>query len=108
MAQLDDARFETCESAFRELEKICLAAAPELRKMLENKPSLEVRRRVLELLAEPDVARSAEEVRRVRAAQALESIGSEQARAVLRTLATGAPAARATREARESLERLRR
>jgi hypothetical protein len=105
---LDSPRFAAREAAFRELEKIRLEAEPELRRLLEEKPSLEVRRRLQDLLAASDVVRAPEEVRRVRAVQALERIGTAEACALLRMLAAGAPAARATREARESLERLQR
>src|SRR5437763_1530012 len=78
-----------------------------LRQAITSRPSLEVRRRVEELLARLEGATpSAEGVRTLRAVEALEHIGTREARQVLETLAKGAPETRLTREVKAALERL--
>jgi hypothetical protein len=84
-------------------------AAPALRKVLEGKPSLEVRKRVeslLDALKEP--VTSSEKLRLLRAVETLERADSPEARALLERLAQGTPEARLTREAKAALQRLAR
>jgi DNA polymerase-1 len=88
-----------------ELEKLGEPAAPALRQALENKPSLEVRRRIEELLEKAKTP-TGENLRSLRAVQVLEHIGTDEARQVLKKLAEGAAGARLTQEAKASLERL--
>jgi HEAT repeat protein len=107
LADLDSDRFAVREQAAVELQRLGLLAEPALRQALEGKPSLEVRRRVEQLLGKlqgsvvhPNTLRA------LRAVEALEHIGNPEARQVLESLAKGVSQARLTQEARASLERL--
>jgi WD40 repeat protein len=108
IADLDRDDLARREEASRELAKLASEAEPALRKALEGKPSLELRRRVEAL--RDDLACQTEmtpdALRQVRAIQVLEQIGSPQARRILSSLAQGAPAAPATRHAAAALQRL--
>jgi WD40 repeat protein len=107
--ELDDNRFEVRERARQELGRVGPPAVAALRRVLNGKPSLEVRRRVEQLLEELDrPSPTSEEVRLLRAVDALEQIGTPEARRVLQTLTTGAPDASLTWEARAALDRLAR
>jgi dipeptidyl aminopeptidase/acylaminoacyl peptidase len=107
--ELDDNRFEVRERARQELGRVGPPAVAALRRALNGKPSLEVRRRVEQLLEELDrPSPAAEEVRLLRAVDALEQIGTPEARRVLQTLTAGAPDASLTWEARAALDRLAR
>jgi hypothetical protein len=108
LADLDSERFEVRENAAKKIESLGELARPALQKALAGKPSLEVRRRVEQLLANTEPAHSPEQRRALRAVEVLEHIGSPEARRVLETLATGAEAASLTREAKASLQRLNR
>jgi RNA polymerase sigma factor (sigma-70 family) len=110
LAELDDDHFEIREKAMKHIEEMGEAAKPALQKTLADKPSLEVRRRVEQLLSRfhVDPAHSPERLRTVRAVEVLELIGTREARRVLETLASGAAEARLTREAKASLARLAR
>jgi hypothetical protein len=100
-------KFAIRESASRRLESVGRAAAPALRQALENKPDLETRRRIeqlLEKLATPD--RSPDAIRLRRAVEVLEHLGGPEARTLLRSLAQGHPGALLTDEAQRALARL--
>jgi hypothetical protein len=106
LADLDSDRFAVRDAAFRELKRLGLRAEPALRLALQNRPNLEMRRRVEKLLARlgpentrPDVLRA------VRALQVLEQFPSPGAQKLLDKLAAGAPAARLTKEARAAVAR---
>ena len=105
VADLDSNEFSVREKATQELQALGELAAPSLRRALEKQPSLELRRRVKELLDGLNQL-PAEQVRGIRAVEVLEHTGSSEARQVLRSLAQGAPEARLTREAKASLQRL--
>jgi RNA polymerase sigma factor (sigma-70 family) len=107
IADLDSDDFMVRQKATEELSKLGDAIAPDLRRTLENKPSLEVRRRIQQLL---DQSRNwtGERLRDHRAIQALQHIGTRPAHEVLRALAEGAPEAYRTEEAKAALQRLRR
>jgi RNA polymerase sigma factor (sigma-70 family) len=107
IADLDSEKFQVRQKATEELSKLGDAAAPALRQALESKPSLEMRRRLQQLL---DQTRdwTAERLRDHRAIQALEHIGTRQARDVLERLASGAPESFRTEEAKTTLARLAR
>ena len=95
------------EKAQEELQNLGDLAEPALRRTLDNKPTLEVRRRVqalLERLRGP--VKGPELLQALRAVAVLEDIGTPKARRLLQELANGAPEARLTREARASLRRL--
>ncbi len=104
IADLDSNDFTTRQKATEELSKLGDAIAQNLRRALENKPSLEVRRRIQQLL---DQTRdwTAERLRDHRAIQALEHIGTRQAKEVLLRLAAGAPETLRTEEAKTALRR---
>jgi WD40 repeat protein len=106
IADLDNPRFAVRNQAEHDLNRVIDQAAPPLRQVLKDKPSLEQRRRVeklLEGLRHP----SPEILRQIRAVETLELDGSTAAQSLLAELAKGAEHARLTREARESLERLK-
>jgi hypothetical protein len=106
LGDLDKERFAVREAAMRELEGLGEDAAPALRQALAGKRSLEVRRRLEELLSRAKVLRPGERLRGVRAVEVLERIGTLEAKHLLKKLAEGAPEAQLTREAKASLQRL--
>ena len=107
IADLDDKQFTIREKAAAELKKIGGAAAPALRKALDSKPPLEVRRRAQSILEEIDrQILPPERLRVLRAIEALEMIGNDDAKAVLKELAKGAAEDQMTEEAKLSLGRL--
>jgi hypothetical protein len=107
LADLDNDEFAIRNLASQSLEQLGESAEPHLRKALEGKPTLEVRRRVDDLLRklnhEPP---SPELARDLRALALLEHLGTPGACQVLGRMAQGAPGVRQTREAAEALERL--
>ncbi len=105
LADLDSDQFASREKAMRELEKLGDSAATELRKALAGKPTLEVKRRIEQLL---EKQKDGERIRMVRALETLEKIGTPEARALCAALAEGVPDAPLTREARATLKRLSR
>ena len=110
LADLDADDFARREEASRELTKLGIEIEPALRKALEGKPSLEMRRRVEALLSDLpcQTAMTPAALRQLRSIQVLEQIGSPAARQILPSLSQGAPAAPATRDAVAALQRLRR
>jgi hypothetical protein len=107
IADLDADEFARREESSLELTKLGIEVEPALRKVLEGKPSLEMRRRVESLLnnlmCQTEITPDA--LRQLRAIQVLEQIGSPQARQILASLAQGAPAAPATRDAAAAVAR---
>jgi hypothetical protein len=103
IADLDHDDFATRASANKQLEELGDLAERALHAALNDKPSLEKRRRVEDLVQQLEVC--VELLRGVRAVEVLESFGTTEARQVLQTLATGAAEARITREARAALNR---
>jgi WD40 repeat protein len=105
---LDSENFKERQKANAELEDYGDLAEGALRKKLQEKLSLEMKRRVELLLAKVEVVPPAPaQLRLWRAVLALELMGTEEARSLLESLAKGAPEARQTREAAAALERLR-
>jgi hypothetical protein len=110
ISDLDSSEFAVREAAAEKLRGLGEQAEPALRKALEGKPSLEVRKRLESLHADAELAgggvvRSAEVLRTLRAIRALEAMGTAEARQALEVLAGGDPAARTTRQAKEALRR---
>ncbi len=107
IVELDNDDFAVRENARRELEKQDENAEEALRKTLQNRPSLEVRRRVEALLERlhPFPAR-AEQLQMSRAMLALEWMDAPEARQLIEELARGTPGARLTREAKAAQQRL--
>jgi RNA polymerase sigma factor (sigma-70 family) len=104
LADLDSNAFVTRDRARAELQKAAELAEPALRKALEQKPSLELQRRVERLLVQV----AGQQVRIGRALEVLERIGGPEAQTLLETLARGSPGAWRTGEAARTLERLQR
>jgi WD40 repeat protein len=109
LAELDHEAFKVRESATVELEQLAEQAEAALKKALTDRPPLEVRRRLEEILAklERDIW-SGEQLRTLRAIEVLEYVGTPEAQQVLTPLAGGFTKSRLTQEAKESLERLSR
>jgi hypothetical protein len=105
---LDSAEFAVRQRAFQELEKLGEDVVLALRRTLDRNPTLEVRKRLEDLLSRAKVLHSGDILRGVRAVEVLERIGSAEARRMLTMLAKGAPKARQTREAKAALDRLSR
>jgi WD40 repeat protein len=103
---LDSEDFQTRIKATEELEKIVDGAEPALRKKLAEKPSLEMKQRINQVLSKLEPSASGERLRALRAIQVLEYAGTAAAREHLRMLAKGVVEARLTCEAKAVLERL--
>jgi RNA polymerase sigma factor (sigma-70 family) len=99
---LDSEQFAARQQAEGELEKIGPVVEPALRKALEGKPALEVRRRIEKVLEKLASGR----LRMVRALEAIEHMNTPEARQLLDTLANGTPRAWLTQEARKIRARL--
>jgi WD40 repeat protein len=104
---LDSSRFDERTRAAAELKELGDLVEPTLQEVLRGKPSLEVRRGVVQLLDELHRAPpSPERLRELRAVEALELIGAPAAEQALRGMAHGAPAAGLTSAARSAVGRL--
>jgi hypothetical protein len=107
IADLDHEQFARREKASQGLEKIGEPAVAALRKVLKERPSPEMRKRILAILETIDGRPlSPERFRAIRTLQVLESIATREARRVLECLAGGAEGAWLTQEAKASLQRL--
>ncbi len=105
LADLDSDQFAVREKAMQQLEKIGDRVTTELRKVLTENPSPEVRRRIEQLLEKRN---GADHIRMVRAVETLENIGTAEAQELCATLAEGVADAPLTREARATLRRMAR
>jgi RNA polymerase sigma factor (sigma-70 family) len=104
---LDSDDFSTRQKATEELESQADVASSTLRQIIANeKPSLEVRRRLQQIVE--SVENKPETLRAVRAVEVLEWIGTPEAVRLLGELANGAADARLTCEAAAARRRLRR
>jgi hypothetical protein len=108
---LDSEVFQTRERAMKRLQADGDAAEPALRRVMMEKPSLELRRRVKDLLEDIDAHRRpapvGERLRAVRAVRVLEHMETKEAREVLEDMARGGVGARETQEAQEAVQRLK-
>jgi hypothetical protein len=103
---LDDGVFEVRQKASAELEKLGELAEPALRRALENKPTLEQRRRIEPILAKLETALpTGASLQALRAVRVLEHTATPEARQLLRELTTGAEGAWLTRDAKAALTR---
>ncbi|MGH7170785.1 MAG: WD40 repeat domain-containing protein, partial [Gemmataceae bacterium] len=108
IAELDSDEFKVREQAHKSLEKQGETAEFALREALRETSSVEVRRRIHELLEKRQHASLApKNLQELWAVEVLEHIGTPDARRLLAALAKGAPRARLTREAKTALKRLR-
>jgi hypothetical protein len=104
---LDSDTFETREKASAELDRLCPATLPMLRKALTGTPSLEARRRMERLISKHERSDlSTDEIRMIRAIHALEECATAEAQALLKVMTTGAREARLTQEAEAALKRV--
>jgi WD40 repeat protein len=109
IADLDSDKFAVRQRASADLEALAEAALPALRRHLDGKPPLEIRRRVetvIERVTGPTL--SSDRLRTVRAVAVLEQVGTPAAGKVLESLSAGPHEALATREAKAALARLER
>jgi WD40 repeat protein len=108
---LDSDVFRTRERAMKKLQADGDAAEPALRRVMLDRPPLELRRRAKDLLEEIDAHRrlvpTGERLRALRAIRVLERMETKEAREVLEYLARGAAGARETQEAQEAVQRLK-
>jgi len=107
LADLESTQFAARQQAEAELEKLGELAEPDLKKLLDGKPTLDTRQRVDKLLAKvSSQVWPAETLRGVRVVEVLEYLGTPEARKELERLAGGGAGARLTREAKGALQRL--
>jgi hypothetical protein len=102
VADLDSKEFAVRDKAFRALDALGDGAELALHKALQAKPSLEVRRRLEQLLEK----RRKDSIRPLRALEVLEQMRTAEARDVLDMLAKGAGNPRVARAAGAALRRL--
>lgn len=104
---LDSDRFSVRQQATAQLAALGSVAEPALQKVLENKPSLEVHRRVEDILKQIGQRQlTAEQLRIIRAVEVLELAGTPEARAALEKFAQAKTASFLTREAAAAVTRL--
>jgi WD40 repeat protein len=109
IADLDHDDFAKRDSASRALANLGAAAEPALRKAQRASGSLEMRRRIDDLLARLDRrALTSEDLRLMRAVEVLERVATSEGRELLETLARGATGALSTIEAQAALFRMNR
>ena len=104
LTDLDSDDFSTRQSATRELASLYERIEPRLRRALQDRPSLEMRRRLEQILETP-YRLGSEALRLLRSVAVLERIGTAEARRILEKLSDGVDA-RETRAAKAALVRL--
>jgi hypothetical protein len=107
LAALDADAFAERERAAKELEQLGQPIAADLRQVLSQKPTLEVRRRIEALLEKLEGLPQGRQLQALRAVEALEHIDTPDAHRLLKSLSEGAAGARLTEEARQALRRLK-
>jgi WD40 repeat protein len=111
IADLDSSDFASREKASDQLSKHGNLVEVDLKRALQGRPTVEMKRRLRRLLAaikRSEESPTGELLQALRAVEVLEHAGTPEARRVLRALARGAAEARLTREAKASLDRLMR
>jgi hypothetical protein len=99
--------FDTRKSATEALENLGDVAEPALLKRLEEKPELEVQKRIEELLEKLQKPETSSEIlSMLRMIEILEHMATPEARKLLEEVSKGAEGARSTREAKAAVERL--
>jgi hypothetical protein len=107
LKDLDSDAFAVREKAFQQLERFGLDAVSDLRSLLKQELSLEVRRRIERLLENLNTGSlTGEPLRTHRALAALEYAGTPEARQLVRDLEDGAPGSWVTQAAKAVGERL--
>jgi RNA polymerase sigma factor (sigma-70 family) len=105
ITDLNSDEFDVRQKANEELGKLGEAAVVPLRRALADKPTLEVRRRIQQLIDQAQ-SRRGDWLRRLWAVQALERMHTPRARRLLESLADGAPGATLTEDAKAALRRV--
>jgi WD40 repeat protein len=105
-----DQPFAARQRATEELEKLGELAADALKRVLDDKPGLEMQTRVERLLERLVTGQPPppERLRAHRALEVLERLGSSEARGVVDEVSKGAAGSRLTRDAQDSLQRMAR
>lgn len=106
LAELDSRSFRTRQQAARDLESLGSLAETAIRDALAQMPSLEMRKRLEEVLEKLRTTPDSDSLRTLRAVEVLEVVGSVEARRVLERLAAGSPLAPETVAAKAALDRL--
>jgi WD40 repeat protein len=109
--ELDSDEFEVRERASQELERLGAGAVPSLRRVLEGKPSVEVRNRATKLLnklAPQGAPGSTDDLLMHRVIEVLEHIGTPEAVGLLKDIAQGEGARSVLLDAKLTLNRLAR
>jgi len=107
ITDLDNNRYVVRKKALDELEKMGDVATPQLKNTLTKGASVEVQKRITELLERVAMkALTAEQLRSLRVIELLEQIDTPESKEVLKKLAKGAPAAFLTTEAQAALARM--
>lgn len=107
IADLDSDKFAARKKAADELERLAEVAEPAMRKALADGPSLELQRRLNDLLKPLEtLSPPPERLRPLRAVQVLEDIGTADARELLEKLSKGSPDSLLTKEAQGAVRRL--
>jgi WD40 repeat protein len=108
IANLDSERYQVRKKAMHRLAELMEIAEPYLRRSLEDRPSLEVRYRVMRLLAKLEASRPSPQYLQVqRALEVLDNLGTREAKEALEALAKQDRRAWLTQQARTGLEKLR-
>ncbi|HEY7156406.1 MAG TPA: PQQ-binding-like beta-propeller repeat protein [Gemmataceae bacterium] len=106
IANLDNDAFAVRARAGERLAALGELARPALLRVKAQRPSLEIKRRIEDLLPRLSLAGSPERLRCLRAVEVLETIGTEETGRVLKKLASGAEGAVETEDAKAALNRL--
>jgi WD40 repeat protein len=108
LSDLDSNVFIVRQRATNELENLGERIEPDLKRVLTDATTLELRLRIERLLEKltSGAAPAPEVLRTLRAVEVLERIGTPEARQILDSLTHGAAGARLTRQAKATLERL--
>jgi dipeptidyl aminopeptidase/acylaminoacyl peptidase len=104
LRDLDSEVFARRKQASEDLAKLGEGAEPALRAALADKPSLEVRQRLEELIARTEFL-SPQRLRTLRSLEVLEHVPGTEARQLLQALAKGVEGTWLTREAQAALQR---
>lgn len=107
VGQLDSPQFPIRQAAHRELAEYAERAAPILRATVRETPSVELRQRAEDLLAQLEGrVKSPARLKAIRGVELLERLGTPEAKTALRRLAGGAADADLTADAKAALTRL--
>ena len=104
--ELDSDDFMVRIKAEEELAKQGESVRAALEQTVKEKPSLEVRQRIGQLLEQLEPEHSPLQLRLLRVVEAVEQMRTPEARQLLQSWSRGIPTARLTREAKASLQRL--